>query len=255
MTDRLPVLGVRIDMPAFADAVTAADAFVRSGERGYACHVDARLLLAARDDAAVAQALADARFAFPDGIPLVWSGRMRGVAAERVYGPDFMRAMLDRPGLRHALFGGDEATLAALRARIAKEHPGAEIALALAPSYGSWSEDESRTHLAALNAADADIIWVGIGAPRQELWMREHRPSLRAPLLIGVGAAFDFLSGVKPQAPRAIRMAGFEWLFRLASEPSRLGRRYLLTVPRAGVLLAYEVVVARLSSKRRNASR
>ncbi len=255
MTERLSVLGVRIDMPAFADAVATAETFVRSGERGYACHVDARLLLAARDDAAVAQALNGARFAFPDGIPLVWSGRLRGVAAERVYGPDFMRAMLDRPGLRHALFGGDEATLATLRARIAAEHPDAEIALALAPPYGNWSDDEARAHIIALNASNADIVWVGIGAPRQELWMREHRPFLRAPLLVGVGAAFDFLSGAKPQAPRAIRMSGFEWLFRLASEPSRLWRRYLLTVPRAAILLAYEVTAARLSAIRRNASR
>jgi N-acetylglucosaminyldiphosphoundecaprenol N-acetyl-beta-D-mannosaminyltransferase len=255
MTNQLPVLGVRIDMPAFAEAVAAAETFIRSGERGYACHVDARLLLAARDDAAVAHALDGARFAFPDGIPLVWSGRMRGVAAERIYGPDFMHAMLDRPGFRHVLFGGDENTLAALRTRIAAEHPGAEIVLALAPPYGGWSDDESRAHRAALDAANADIIWVGIGAPRQELWMRENRPHLNAPLLVGVGAAFDFLSSVKPQAPRAIRAWGFEWLFRLASEPRRLWRRYLLTVPRAGFLLAYEVAAARLSSKRRNASR
>jgi len=255
MNDRLRVLGVRIDMPTFAQAIAAAEKFVRSGYRGYACHVDARLLLAARDDPAVAQALDGAHFAFPDGMPLVWSGRMRGVAAARVYGPDFMRAMLDRPGLRHALFGGDEKTLAALRARIAEEHPGADIAFALAPSFGNWSADEARAHIAAINAANADIVWVGIGAPRQELWMRENRPHLNAPLLVGVGAAFDFLSSVKPQAPRVVRAAGFEWLFRLASEPTRLWRRYLTTVPRAGALLAYEIAVARLSSKRRNASR
>ncbi len=255
MTKQLPVLGVRIDMPAFAEAVAAAEAFIRSGERGYACHIDARLLLAARDDRAVAQALAGASFAFPDGMPLVWSGRMRGIAAERVYGPDFMRAMLDRPGLRHALFGGDETSLAALRAQIAATHPGAEIVRTLAPPFAGWSEDEARTHIAELNAANADIVWVGIGAPRQELWMRENRPHLNAPLLVGVGAAFDFLSSAKPQAPRVVRAAGFEWLFRLASEPARLWRRYLTTVPRAGILLAYEVAVARLSSKRRKASR
>jgi N-acetylglucosaminyldiphosphoundecaprenol N-acetyl-beta-D-mannosaminyltransferase len=166
-----------------------------------------------------------------------------------------MRAILARPGLRHALFGGDETTLAALRARIANEHPNARIVLALSPPHGTWGETEAAAHAHALNAANVDIVWIGLGAPRQELWMAENRPRLSAPLLVGVGAAFDFLAGVKPQAPRAIRAAGFEWLFRLASEPRRLWRRYALTVPRAAVLLAHEILADRLATIRSRISR
>lgn len=255
MSARLPVLGVDIDMPSFARAVSDAEAAIRAGEQGYACHVDARLLLAARDRPDVARALASATFAFPDGMPLVWSGRARGVAAERIYGPDFMRAMLDRPGLRHAFFGADDKTLAALGAYVARAHPAARVVLALAPPGGAWSDDATRAHAAALNESAADIVWVGLGAPKQELWMEANRPGLAAPLLVGVGAAFDFLAGTKPQAPAFVRRAGLEWLFRLASEPGRLWRRYLTTVPRVAALLLYEIAAERSAAIRRKASR
>lgn len=252
---RLPVLGVRIDMPPFARAVADAEAAVHARARGYVCHVDARLLLAARDRPEVAGALAGATFAFPDGMPLVWSARSRGMPAERIYGPDFMRAMLDRPGLRHAFFGADARTLEALAAYVARAHPLATVVKTFAPPYGAWSDDEARDHAAALNESAADIVWVGLGAPKQELWMQANRPGLAAPLLVGVGAAFDFLAGTKPQAPAFLRRMGLEWLFRLASEPGRLWRRYLMTVPRVAALLAYEIAVARSAEMRRKASR
>lgn len=235
------LLGVPVDMPRFADAVAAAEGWIGDGGRRYVCHLDARSVLAARDDPAVAAAMAGAALAAPDGMPLVWLGRARGHAADRVYGPDFMEALLARtPGRRHLLFGSDEATLARLTARF-----GPQVAT-LRPPRGAWNAAEESRLRDAINAAAADVVWVGLGAPRQELWMARNRPRLTVPLLVGVGAAFDFLAGSKPQAPRALRRAGLEWAFRLATEPRRLGGRYLRTVPRFAALALVEECRRRL---------
>ncbi len=233
---RETLLGVPVDMPRFAAAVAAAEGWIGDGGRHYVCHLDARSILAARDDPAMAAAVAGAALAAPDGMPLVWLGRARGHAVERVYGPDFMQALLARTrGRRHLLFGSDDATLARLVARF-----GADVAT-LRPPHGAWDEAEDARLCDAVNRAAADVVWVGLGAPRQELWMARNRARLDAPLLVGVGAAFDFLAGTKPQAPRLLRRAGLEWAFRLATEPRRLAPRYLRTVPRfAGLALAEE---------------
>lgn len=252
---RLAILGTQIDMLTFEASVAAALSHIRENRRGYACHVDARMLLAARDDPDTAAALGGAAFAFADGMPLVWSARMRGFMVERVYGPDFMRAMLAVPGLRHAFFGTSDVLLAALAERLRTAYPAIDIAATLAPPMGEWPAAKNAAFVAALNAAAPDIVWVGLGAPKQELWMARNRAELAAPLLVGVGAAFDFLAGTKPQAPHYVRASGFEWLYRLTSEPGRLWRRYLSTVPRAALLLAVELAVSRLPAMRRKQSR
>jgi N-acetylglucosaminyldiphosphoundecaprenol N-acetyl-beta-D-mannosaminyltransferase len=142
----------------------------------------------------------------------------------------------DRP-CRHFLFGSSPAVLEALRDRLTRRHPGLCIAGLLAPPMGSWDEAAAGRHRDVIDGARPDVVWVSLGAPRQELWMAANRPQLSAPLLVGVGAAFDFLSGNKPQAPRLVRDSGLEWAFRLATEPRRLARRYLLTVPRFAAAL------------------
>lgn len=238
------LLGVPVDMPRFDEAVAAATGWIVDGGRRYVCHLDARSVLAARDDPAMAAAVAGAALAAPDGMPLVWLGRARGHAVERVYGPDFMLALLARTrGRRHLLFGADDATLARLAARF-----GQNVAT-LRPPHGDWSAEENTRLLAAINRTGAEVVWVGLGAPRQELWMARHRAALDAPLLVGVGAAFDFLAGTKPQAPAALRRAGLEWAFRLATEPRRLAPRYLRTVPRFAALAMAEEWRRRFASR------
>lgn len=238
---RETLLGVPVDMPRFETAVAAATAWLDDGGRRYVCHLDARSILAARDDAATAAAMAGAALAAPDGMPLVWLGRARGHVVERVYGPDFMLALLARTGRRrHLLFGSDDATLARLAARF-----GPQVTT-LRPPHGAWDADEEARLADAINRVAADVVWVGLGAPRQELWMARNRPRLAAPLLVGVGAAFDFLAGTKPQAPRLVRRAGLEWAFRLATEPRRLAPRYLRTVPRFAALALAEECRRRL---------
>lgn len=243
---RVPLLGVPVDMLTFDEAVRSAEGWIRDGGRRYICLLDARSVLAARDRPAVAAAIASGALAGPDGMPLVWLGRRRGHRVDRIYGPDFMTALLDatarwtdRP-CRHALVGSTPTVLNRLAERLAAAHPGATIAGTVSPPMGPWDDGEDARILAAIEALEPDVVWVGLGAPRQELWMAQQRDRLSAPLLVGVGAAFDFLSGNKPQAPRRLRRLGLEWLFRLATEPRRLAGRYALTVPRFAALALYE---------------
>jgi N-acetylglucosaminyldiphosphoundecaprenol N-acetyl-beta-D-mannosaminyltransferase len=226
---------------------------IRTQQRGYFCHADAHQLLAARDRGDVLAALKAATLVCPDGMPLVWLGRRRGYDVGRTYGPDFMNALVartaawtDRP-CRHFLFGSSEAVLERLAAALSRRAPGVTIAGTLSPPFGAWDEATDERHRAAINGSRADVVWVSLGAPRQELWMHRNRPYLDAPLLSGVGAAFDFLSGNKPQAPRWLRRSGLEWAFRLGTEPGRLARRYARTVPRFAALAVWEELHGRHS--------
>ena len=196
-----------------------------------------------RDDAELRRVHNQAFLVTPDGMPLVWALRLSGRRdAGRVYGPDLMLALFDRGrsgGLRHYLYGGTSEILAKLEANLTALHPGAEIVGRIAPPFRPASPEEEAGYVAKINAAQPDIVWVGLGTPKQEIWMGRMRDRLDASMLIGVGAAFDFHAGVKQQAPRVIQRSGLEWLFRLASEPRRLGPRYAVAIPRfIGMLLA-----------------
>jgi N-acetylglucosaminyldiphosphoundecaprenol N-acetyl-beta-D-mannosaminyltransferase len=138
-----------------------------------------------------------------------------------------------RTGLRMFLYGGrDEAGLAQLTERLRTAHPGLQIVGGHVPFYRPLTDAEAEDVAARINASGADVVWVGLGVPRQEKWMADMRSRLDAPVLVGVGAAFDFLSGLVPQAPERLQRAGMEWAFRLAHEPRRLWRRYLRYNPR-----------------------
>jgi N-acetylglucosaminyldiphosphoundecaprenol N-acetyl-beta-D-mannosaminyltransferase len=249
---RVPILGVPVHMLTLVEAVDLAAGWVARGERAYTCHADARSILEARDHADVRDAFDGAHLVGADGMPVVWLGRARGHKVGRVYGPDFMEALIGhglrqapRP-FRHFFFGSTPPVLAALTERLAGRFPGLAIAGTLSPPMGRWDGAVDAEHRAIINAAQPDIVWVSLGAPRQDLWMAQNRPYLQAPLLCGVGAAFDFLSGTKPQAPRWLRRSGLEWVFRLATEPKRLAGRYLRTVPRFAALSVVEEMRRRL---------
>jgi N-acetylglucosaminyldiphosphoundecaprenol N-acetyl-beta-D-mannosaminyltransferase len=163
-------------------------------------------------------------------MPLVWLCRLAGFRpVERVYGPDLMLAVCEygvERGYRHFFFGGGPDVPAALAGRLAHRIAGLRVAGVISPPFGETSEPEEERLIGQINDAHPDIVWVGLGTGTQEHWMARHRPRLEAPVLIGVGAAFDFLSGTKPQAPRWMQRSGLEWLFRLLSEPRRLWPRY-----------------------------
>lgn len=238
------ILGLPMHMTTLEGAGDLAERWIRQGERRSICHVAVHSVIVSRDEPALFQAISGASLRATDGMPLVWIGRRRGFACGRVYGPDFMRLLCTRVSAwrdrdcRHFLYGSTPEVLDALAAHLRAEYPGIVIAGTLAPPMGMLSEAEEARHRTIIDASRANVVWVGLGAPKQELWMARNRPLLAAELLVGVGAAFDFLAGLKPQAPRWIRQAGLEWAFRLITEPRRLAHRYATTIPRFLALVA-----------------
>ena len=175
-----------------------------------------------------------ADFVVPDGMPLVWLGRLCGYSLKRrVYGPELMETFFKEKGRkrRHFIYGGKPGIPERLMENLLKSYPGIHFVGSYSPPFRQLTEDEDRVIVEMINDLEADVIWVGLGAPKQEKWMHDHRNVLRSPLMVGVGAAFDFLAGEKSQAPSLFREHGFEWLWRLMSEPKRLWRRYLLYGP------------------------
>ena len=226
----LPVLGFETYVGNLESAVASVVDRGRSGEGGYAVLGNVHVLVTAQRDRELSAALRGAWRVFPDGAPIAWLQRRRGQdAAERIAGAELMLAVARAGvpfGLRHAFFGGTRETLVALERRLTAEVPGLLVCEAVAPPFATL--DELGPHVEAISHAGADVVWVALGAPKQEVFMARHAAGPGA-LALGVGAAFDFLSGSKSRAPRWMQRTGFEWAHRLASEPRRLAGRYLRT--------------------------
>jgi len=183
------------------------------------------------------RAVRGATLAVPDGQPLVWALRLLGhKGATRVYGPDLMIhhcARAAASGTPIYLYGGrSEQALALLTDRLSARFPGLRIVGGWSPPFRPLTAAERERVACEIDASGAQVVWVGTGQPKQELWMHEMRPLLSAPLLVGVGAAFDFHAGLVSQAPAWMQRNGLEWIYRLSREPRRLGRRYLTQNPR-----------------------
>ena len=210
-------------------------------------------VMSARRDPELFRAIADADIATPDGVPIVWGMRWLGQSdQERVYGPELMkRAMVDAEGhqWKHYLYGSTPETLATLQAKLAELAPDAQIVGAYSPPFREMTADEMESSLEAIRTSHADLLWVGLGMPKQELWMGTIRNELPGVAVLGVGAAFDFLAGTKKQAPAWMQKAGLEWLFRLAQEPRRLWRRYVWNNPAYVMLLAWQIIRSRLKRR------
>ncbi len=204
------------------------------GHPGLAVHFcNAFNVALARSDPDYARLLAGADVVFSDGVPITWVGRRAypDVADgwERVYGPDVMRGVLDAStpeSPRHYLLGGAPATLALLRDQIAEQHPSASVVGVESPPFRPATQAELTERDDRIRESGASIVWVGLGTPRQDTEVRRLANTLPVTAM-AVGAAFDFLAGTKPQAPPWMQRSGLEWAFRLASEPGRLGRRYV----------------------------
>ena len=185
-------------------------------------------LVEAHDSGALRDALSQG-LVEPDGMPLVWLARRADAAVERVCGPDFMPALIGAGVERqrsHFFYGGGPGVPEGLAARFAARYPGLRVAGTLSPPFRPLSAAEDEAIVARINAAKPDYVWVGLGAPKQDLWVAEHRSRLDAAALLAVGAAFDFHAGRRRRAPRWMQRSGTEWLFRLVTEPRRLAGRY-----------------------------
>ncbi|MGG7577593.1 WecB/TagA/CpsF family glycosyltransferase [Rhizobium sp. Nf11,1] len=238
------VLGVRISAVNLKSATGFIQKGIEDGRREYVCVRDAHGVVRCQDDPELRSIHNRAFLVTPDGMPLVWALKRAGhVDSDRVYGPDLMLSVFEAgtsKGIRHFLYGATPETLQHLQAQLLAKFPEAEIAGSYAPPFHKLSPQEEADIANRLNRSGADIIWVGLSSPKQELWMARMRDRLDASMLIGVGAAFDFHAGLKRQAPRFIQRSGFEWAFRLLCEPRRLWRRYALVVPTFISLTAFQ---------------
>ncbi len=235
--DQAPVLGVPLAVTDYERTLDWIDAAVQLGAREYLCVAAVHTVMESRDDAALREAVDGAAFTVPDGQPLAWALRKLGHDIDaRVYGPELMAracARAERSGQRFYLYGGrDDRSLAQLAANLLGRHPGLQLAGGFSPPFRELSDAELDEVAARINAARPDVVWVGIGVPKQEKWMAAMRERLDAPVLVGVGAAFDFHAGLIPQAPAWMQRRGLEWLFRLLQEPRRLWKRYARHNPR-----------------------
>ena len=251
---KAPVVGTPVSVTSYDEMLDVLQ-HVRPPDRALTVAVcTVHSVMSARRDDALAVALREADVATPDGMPLVWALRATGVPGQtRVYGPDLMAHAFAASGDRswtHYLYGASAETLRRLEANLAQRYPQAKVAGSHAPPFRPLSEAELQTDLDAIAASGADIVWVGLGMPKQERWMHEVRDRLPGTALVGVGAAFDFHAGTVAQAPAWMQRAGLEWLFRLIQEPRRLWRRYVWNNPAYLVLLSAQVVRHRLSRPR-----
>jgi N-acetylglucosaminyldiphosphoundecaprenol N-acetyl-beta-D-mannosaminyltransferase len=200
-------------------------------ESRYICFCNVHSLVTARKDGELKSALANADIAFPDGAPVAWVMRRQGFPSQkRISGPDLMWIYLRHAEeLGHTVFfyGSTEATLALLHKKISCAFPALKIVGMHAPPFRTIIEMDDRTELEMINSSGANVVFVGLGCPKQEKWMALHRGRVNA-VMVGVGAAFDYHSGTLTRAPSFLRNVGLEWLFRLASEPRRLFKRYLI---------------------------
>jgi N-acetylglucosaminyldiphosphoundecaprenol N-acetyl-beta-D-mannosaminyltransferase len=231
------VLGVPLALTDYERTIEWIDGMVTGRARGYVCVCNVHTVMASNEDPELRSALLGASINLPDGQPLRWAINSLGHRLTgRVYGPELMSRACGQAaasGQRFYLYGGrNQGALVQLALNLRQRYPGVKIVGGYSPPHRLLTGEEQDAVAAEINRSRADVVWVGIGVPKQEKWMAQMRPLLEPPVLVGVGAAFDFHAGLVPQAPNWIQEAGLEWAFRLAHEPRRLWRRYLRYNPR-----------------------
>lgn len=241
---RYSVGGVLVDAVQIPDAIARMEAWIHAGARGrYIAVTGMHGVTEAQQDRQFYRVLHEASLVVADGTPLVWVGRLRGYAMpRRVYGPELMLTFCRQTagrGYRHFLYGGAPGVPELLAEKLRQECPGIVIAGMWSPPFRPLTEGEERELERRVEVAAPDVLWVGLSTPKQERWMAAHR-HLRVPVMVGVGAAFDFHAGRVRQAPVWMQEHGLEWLFRLQQEPRRLWRRYLLGMPKFAWALVRE---------------
>jgi N-acetylglucosaminyldiphosphoundecaprenol N-acetyl-beta-D-mannosaminyltransferase len=252
---KVTILGTPISQTSYAEVLRylAIPAPTRSRVLAF-CNVHS--VMTARKDPRLHQALVDADITTPDGMPLVWALRRRGNPLQpRVYGPDLMELALAHGvalGWRHFFLGSNEETLARLTASARDLAPGVQVVDTLAPPFRPLTPTEEASIIDRIQSSGANLVWVGLGMPKQELWMHHIRARLPGVTLLGVGAAFDLLSGTVPQAPDWLQDRGLEWAYRLWREPRRLWRRYLFNNPAFALMASAETLRCRVPNRHRS---
>ncbi|MBL7196761.1 MAG: WecB/TagA/CpsF family glycosyltransferase [Candidatus Omnitrophica bacterium] len=230
---QIDVLGMKIDIIQIPRVIETMEEWIKNRDFGnYICISNMNDIAYSYRNREIRKATNAASLSVPDGFSLVLLARMHGYPLKRrVYGSELMNEFLnlsEKKEYSHFFYGATNSTLEKLNLNLRKKFPGLKINGFYSPPFRELSEDEDREVIEMINLASPDVLWIGLGCPKQQLWMYRHKDKLKVPVMVGVGAAFDFLAGVKPQAPRWLRDNGFEWLFRLVTEPKRLWKRYLI---------------------------
>jgi N-acetylglucosaminyldiphosphoundecaprenol N-acetyl-beta-D-mannosaminyltransferase len=242
--ERVNILGVGVSAVNIPHALVQFDRWIVNEARQYVCVADVHAVMQSRWSEEFRRIHNRAGMVTPDGMPLVRLAQWRhGGQVDRVYGPDLLIAACAHSvarGYRHFFFGGAPGVAETLAKRLQARFPGLQIAGTHTPPFRPTTPAEDDEIQRMINRSRADFVWVGLSTPKQEHWMAKFRPRLDAPILVGIGAAFDFHSGNKAQAPKLVQRSGLEWLFRLATEPKRLWPRYRRVIPQFLYLLARE---------------
>jgi N-acetylglucosaminyldiphosphoundecaprenol N-acetyl-beta-D-mannosaminyltransferase len=249
------VLGVPLGLIDYNRTLDWIDATVTAQGRGYICVCNVHTVMASAEDPELRSALLGSSINVPDGQPLVWALNLLGhPLGDRVYGPELMARSCERAaatGQRLYLYGGrNQGALVQLALNLRQRYPGIKIVGGYSPPHRPLSNEERRAVIKEINGSRADVAWIGIGVPKQEKWMAQMRAELQTPVLVGVGAAFDFHAGLVPQAPAPIQDFGLEWAYRLAHEPRRLMRRYVRYNPRFVYAFTRQLVAHRRAAAR-----
>ena len=252
------VCGIPLALTDYERTLDWIDVRVAQRARDYVCVCNVHAVMASAEDAGLRSALLGSSLNLPDGQPLVWAMSALGYPLhDRVYGPELMARSCTRSaisGQRLYLYGGrNQGALVQLTLNLRQRYPGVRIVGGYSPPHRPLTADERAAVVHEINASRADVVWVGIGVPKQEKWMADLRRELDAPVLIGVGAAFDFHAGLVPQAPPWMQELGLEWAYRLAHEPRRLWRRYTRYNPRFVRDFGRQLVAHRRAQRARGA--
>jgi len=234
-THTFNVLGIDVQITNEELLSALVSKWIREKKSAYVCFADVHSIMLCQSNEAARHALENADFVSPDGTPLVWVGKyLHNEPAKRVCGPDFLPYLVKSTAdknYRHYFYGGKPDVVEKLVTLMAQKFPAAKIAGWHSPPFRVLTEDEEKSDVEKIRAARPDIVWVGLGAPKQEIWMKSHKHLFDGTVLLGVGAAFDMHAGQVARAPLWMRENGLEWLHRLSQEPKRLWRRYLLLAP------------------------
>jgi N-acetylglucosaminyldiphosphoundecaprenol N-acetyl-beta-D-mannosaminyltransferase len=251
---RVPVLKLHVDLCDYETAIGRVMELASERRGGYVCVANVHVAIEAQDDPQFARLVNDAELVLPDGTPLVWMQRLQGNSgAAQVRGPSLMPMLMkhaEAEGLKVGFIGGRPDVLERILARAKSEFPRLLVTYAVSPPFRELSAEEKAANVGELNDSGAQILFVGLGCPKQERWMAENRAQTSA-VMIGVGAAFDLYAGDLKEAPAVVSKLGMEWLFRLIQEPRRLFSRYLLVNPRFVWLATRQVIRDRSRPKDR----
>jgi len=239
------ILGMRVDLVSYENIVQQIRKWQEKDESWYVCAANVHMVMETFDAASFRKVVNDADIITPDGVPLVWLLRLKGVKTQqRVYGPTLMLHVLEMAAGENipvGFYGGEPSTLEQLIKRMQARYPGLNAVYSCSPPFRPLSVEEDAQVISAITKSGVRILFVGLGCPKQERWMAEHRGKVPA-VMLGVGAAFNIHAGVHSQAPAWMQKVGLEWLYRFIQEPHRLWRRYLVQNPRFVLLAMAELL-------------